>query len=289
MMEIQTAPVQAIPEAAPLSVVDSPVGTASFGPTVLDARDIALSFQKRRQPARPVLTDFSLEVKTGEVVALLGPSGVGKTSLLRVLAGMQSPDRGRVRVHGEPLNGPHPRLSFMFQDACLLPWLTLEGNVGFGLDFKHQPAISKQEKKDRIEAAVAEVGLQAAMGTYPNELSGGMAQRVALARSLARQPELLLLDEPFSALDAITRGEMQALLKEVIARHGTSAVLVTHDIDESLLLADRILLIGDRPGRLMDTWSIDLPHPRDEAAPELVSLRADILRGMRHARRAQTS
>lgn len=289
MVEIQTAPAEAVRETTRLSVVDSLGTEAAQNPSVLQARDIALSFQKRRQPVQPILRDFSLEVKTGEVVALLGPSGVGKTSLLRVLAGMQSPDQGQVRVHGERLHGPHPRLSFMFQDACLLPWLTLEDNVGFGLDFKHQPAISKRAKKDRIEAAVAEVGLEGAMGAYPNELSGGMAQRVALARSLARQPELLLLDEPFSALDEITRSEMQTLLKDVIARHQTAAVLVTHDIDESLLLADRILLIGDRPGRLMDAWSIDLPHPRDEAAPELAGLRAEILRGMRQARSAQAA
>ncbi|MDN5873972.1 MAG: ABC transporter ATP-binding protein [Sinobacteraceae bacterium] len=257
---------------------------AADTPAVLDARNIALGYAHGDDSHTTILGNFSLQLGAGEVVAVLGPSGVGKSSLLRVLAGLQEPDHGRVSVGGNPLHGPHPRVSFVFQDACLLPWLTMEDNIGFGLDFKHQPDITRAEKRERIDAAIAEVGLDDARGAYPDELSGGMAQRVALARGIVRQPEILLLDEPFSALDEITRGEMQQLLHTLTRRHRTAAVLVTHDIDEALIVADRILLIGGRPAQLMNTWPIEFPHPRDEAQPELLQARVEIVRTMRQAR-----
>lgn len=254
-------------------------------PAVLQARNIELGYGGRNgQPRLTVLTDFSLEVHQGETIAILGPSGVGKSSLLRVLAGLQDARAGTVFMHGQAIKGPHPRLGFVFQDPSLLPWLNLEENVGFGLDFKHQPRLDDTERKARVSAAIAEVGLTGASRRYPSELSGGMAQRTALARCLARQPEILLLDEPFSALDEITRSEMQGLLRTITRKHGAAAVLVTHDIDEALQLADRIVLIGSQPGKLIGQWQVSLPHPRDEAVEALEPIRLEIVQSLRKAR-----
>ncbi|WP_397474068.1 ABC transporter ATP-binding protein [Pusillimonas sp.] len=253
-------------------------------PTVLEAQSIELSYKRANNQPNTVLRNFSLKVAQGEIVAVLGPSGVGKSSLLRVLAGLQQAQQGTVHVHGERLRGAHPRLSFVFQDASLLPWLNLAENVGFGLDFKHQPQISKAEKKSRVAAAIADVDLNDAIERYPAELSGGMAQRTALARSLARQPEILLLDEPFSALDEITRGDMQTLLLRITKKYQTAAVLVTHDIDEALTVADRIVLIGGKPGELIGQWQIPGNHPRDTVGAEITSIRLQIMQLLRDSR-----
>jgi len=255
-------------------------------PPVLSARGISLAYPGA---TRSVLSNFDLDLAPGELVAIIGASGVGKSSLLRVLAGLQPATQGSVQIDGQQLTGVHPKLAVAFQDPSLLPWLTLEKNVGFGLDFTRQDRTTPAQRRQRIDQAIEEVGLSHARHLRPAQLSGGMAQRTALARCLDRQPQVLLLDEPFGALDEVTRAGMQQLLLKVVADFKTAAILITHDIDEALTLADRIILLGGSPGRTLGQWQVGLPQPREALLRELADMRVDILATLRNAIRPAAS
>ena len=246
---------------------------------VLQAQGLRLQYGD----AAPLIAELDIAIAPSEIVAILGPSGIGKSSLLRILAGLQKASAGSVMVDGEPIDGTHPRVAMAFQDPSLLPWLTLEKNVAFGLDFRHQPRLTTHEKNQRVTAAIREVGLEHARLLMPAELSGGMAQRTALARCVARQPEVILLDEPFGALDEVTRATMQKLLLKLRADRGTAAVLITHDIDEALNVADRIVLLGGSPAFAIGEWSIAYAQPRDDLVEELGQLRIEIVRTLHRA------
>ena len=244
--------------------------------TALAARKLRIGYG-----GKAVVNDISLSIDKREIVCLLGGSGCGKSTLLRGLAGLDALQSGSVSFLGAPLLEPHPRAALVFQQPSLLPWLNVEGNVGFGLDFARQPYIEREAHKTRVAEAIDAVGLSARAAAYPAQLSGGQAQRVALARALARQPELLFADEPFSALDAVTRSEMQELLVDLVHRWHTAALLVTHDIDEAILVADRILLMAGQPGRIVREWKVGIERPRHEHSDALIALRYEIVAALK--------
>jgi NitT/TauT family transport system ATP-binding protein len=221
--------------------------------------------------------NIAFSLYRGEIAVVLGPSGCGKSSFLKTVAGLEPATHGSVRALNHTVSVPIPQFGFVFQQPVLLPWLNVRQNVGFALALKSGPQLSKERRNQAIEEALSDVGLSQASHARPRQLSGGMAQRVALARALVREPDLLLLDEPFSALDAITRLEMQKLLLKVVETRGIATLLVTHDIDEALLLADRILLMSRNPGRFVQTWQVSKAKPRFTRATELTQLRLSIL------------
>jgi ABC-type nitrate/sulfonate/bicarbonate transport system ATPase subunit len=223
------------------------------------------------------LQDIELSVAQREFAALLGPSGCGKSTLLNMVAGFEQPTRGRVQVHGEDVRSPSPRRGVVFQEPALFPWLTVMDNVVFGPRTQGVPAA---EYRPRAERIIGQVGLGGFESSYPAELSGGMRQRVGIARVLIMQPEVLLMDEPFGALDAQTRTLMQELLLRVWEEHHQTVLFVTHDIEEALLLADRVCVMTARPGRIKKAIQVRFPRPRSielTTSPEFNTLRREVL------------
>jgi NitT/TauT family transport system ATP-binding protein len=219
------------------------------------------------------LTDINLEIQAGELVCLLGPSGCGKSTLLDTIAGFSLPTSGRVLVDGRPVTGPGPDRGKVFQEYALFPWMTVAANVGFGLAVQGvpRPAIDA-----RVHHLLAWFGLEEFADRYPRELSGGMKQRVAIARVLAIDPPILLMDEPFGALDALTRRTLQDDLVHLWADLRKTIAFVTHSIEEALYLADRVVLMTARPGTIKRDQTIDLPRPRDPASPAFNALEREL-------------
>ncbi len=244
-----------------------PITTTS---TKLRAENISMVFQ-RDGKITPVLDKISLEVAEGEFVCLLGPSGCGKSTLLSAMAGFLSPTEGEIRIDGEVVQGPDPRRIFVFQERGVFPWLTVEGNIAFGLS-----KLPRAERAQRIAHYVKMVGLQGFEATYPQELSGGMKQRLEVARALAVNPDMLFLDEPFGALDSITRLVMRGELLRIWEAERKTIIFVTHDIDEAVQLADRVVVMSARPARIQRIVEIDIAHPRDISSRRYLDLRDGI-------------
>ena len=229
-------------------------------------RDVSTNFG-----AVDVLQHVNIDVAEGEFLCIVGPSGCGKSTLLNIAGGFLKPASGDVTIDGEPVTGPDRRRIFVFQERGVFPWLTVEDNIGFGLF-----DVPDDERKKRIEQYVSLVGLKGFERSYPRELSGGMKQRVEVARALAVNPDVLYLDEPFGALDSITRLQMRRELLRIWQAEKKTVLFVTHDIEESVQLADRVVVISARPGRIRRVVDIDIPHPRDLSSRRYIELRDSI-------------
>ncbi|RDE07867.1 ABC transporter ATP-binding protein [Pelagibacterium lacus] len=227
---------------------------------LISLRQVGKSFKDGKVRA---LENISFDVRPGEFVSLVGPSGCGKTTLLRLINGLIEADEGQVRVLGQPPE-PGPDLAMVFQSARLLPWLTVVGNIVFALALR---GIAREDRTQRALALLGAVGLREFADAYPHELSGGMQQRVGLARALAVEPKVLLMDEPFAALDAMTREVLRGELLRMWSRRRMAIVFVTHDIDEAVLLSQRIVLLRPRPGRVDEILDVELPEPRWQNDP----------------------
>lgn len=225
-----------------------------------------------------VLDDVNLEVRRGEFLCLLGPSGCGKSTLFNIIAGLEHPDTGQVLVEGVPVEGPGPDRVVVFQDGALFPWLTARGNVEFGLMMQNLP---QAERRERAEEALEMVRLGRFADNCIHELSGGMRQRVAIARAIAMRPKVLLMDEPFAALDAQTRNVMHEELQRIWAETGKTVIFVTHNVSEAVRLGDRVALLSFRPGSIKREITISHPRPRLAEDPHLIEVRTFLLRDLK--------
>jgi NitT/TauT family transport system ATP-binding protein len=219
-----------------------------------------------------VFDELNLDVAEGEFICLVGPSGCGKSTLLNLMGGFLAPTRGKITIDGEVIQGPDPRRILVFQERGVFPWLTVEGNIGFGLS-----RLEPDERAQRIAHYVQLVRLQGFEKSYPADLSGGMKQRLQVARALAVNPDILFLDEPFGALDSVTRLIMRGELMRIWQAERRTIIFVTHDIDEAVQLADRVVVLSSRPASIKEILTIDIPHPRNISAPRYLQLRDELL------------
>ncbi len=221
------------------------------------------------------LAPVDLVIPGGEFVCMIGASGCGKSTLLRIIAGFEEPTTGEVAIDGKPVTGPGSDRGMVFQDYALFPWMTVRQNISFGPRQRH---LARDEVEKTTDEFIRMVGLERFADRYPNQLSGGMKQRVAIARVLANNANILLMDEPFGALDALTREQLQNELLQIWKRTGVTTIFVTHSVEEAVLLADRVLVMSAGPGRIDSDFRIDLPRPRDVSSPEFNALRRDVAR-----------
>jgi NitT/TauT family transport system ATP-binding protein len=230
--------------------------------SLISVRGVSAGYDNVRTATRLIaLRDIDLEIRRGEFLAIVGPSGCGKTTLINMIAGFVAPLEGTITVGGREVTGPGPDRAMVFQDYALLPWRTVEANVHFALE---NPSVNlgREESKARVAEVLELVGLGGFGKSFPHQLSGGMQQRVGIARALVTRPDILLMDEPFGAVDAMTREAMQAEFEKIIAASGQTVVFITHSIDEAVALGDRVVVISSRPGHIKEVIDIDLPRSR---------------------------
>ncbi|MCH9672607.1 MAG: ABC transporter ATP-binding protein [Gammaproteobacteria bacterium] len=241
--------------------------------TALSCRAVSKTWAEGTSRAVVALESIDLDVARNEFIVLLGPSGCGKSTLLYLVAGLEALSAGELDCHGIPVDGPDSDRSLIFQQASLYPWLSVAENVAFGLKLR---GVSRRERREKALHYLRQVGLAEVLDKRPHELSGGMRQRASVARALAMEPRILLMDEPFAALDVQTRNKLQSFLIEVWQNSGASILFVTHHIDEALALADRVVVFTARPGRIKAVLPIDMPRPRDLRDPQLHALRDEL-------------
>ena len=246
----------------------------------LKLENVSKSFAKiETDEVTHALTSVTTTMESGEFISLVGPSGCGKSTMLRLVAGLITPTTGKLTVNDKEIEGPAPDRGMMFQKATLFPWLTVRDNIAFSL--KMQGKLKGNEQ--RVEDMIKVIGLEGFREDYPGQLSGGMAQRVALVRSLINEPPILLLDEPLGALDAFTRMNMQDEILKIWQEKQQLAIMVTHDVDEAIYMGTRVLVMDAHPGRVIADITIDLPFPRDRSSREFVAYRNDILNKLHFA------
>lgn len=243
----------------------------------LQIRQVSKSYAVEGRPRLDVLRQASFEVAPGAFVAIVGPSGCGKSTLLRLIAGLDRDYQGEILVHGERIAGASLERGIVFQDHRLLPWLTLEQNIGLSLLNSGWPEARKQQA---VRDHITLVGLTGFESAYPHQLSGGMAQRAAIARALVSKPEILLLDEPLGALDALTRIRLQEEIQRIWRVEGVTMILVTHDVDEALFLSDKVIVLNTGAGHALRELPVDLPRPRDRAGAAFAGYKREILAAM---------
>ena len=265
-------------DAAPAAVPAPVAQPAPAGDAKISVRGLWMTFRGKSDTV-DVLEDIDLDVREGEFVCLVGPSGCGKSTLLNLIGGFLQATRGELRIDGQPVAGPDPKRIFIFQENGVFPWMTVEGNIGFGLG--HLPPDRRQEV---VAHYIEMVGLTGFGKTYPRELSGGMRQRVEIARALAAEPDVLLMDEPFGALDYLTRLRMRSELVRIWQQARRTVVFVTHDVEEAVQLADRVVVMGKRPARIRAVVPVPVPRTRDLDDPACRALRDEIFEvmGMDH-------